>query len=310
MYRVSTVGNYNAVLSNIMAAQQRQMEAGNAVATQKNGSNLKDYAKNAEMLTAMRTIDARLSGYTEQNKLVTDKLTTQDFALNQVSDSTASTRESIAQSLASGRGDTLMQDIAGFFANSVEGLNSRYGGKYLFAGGQIDTLPVTAETLSDLTNPANPQTSDFFKNDSYITQAKIDDSTTVGTGLLADKIGTKMLDAYKAIQAYQEGPDGPFGGVLTDPQKTFLESQLAVWDDVHADLVDDTARNGMVQSRVDAVKTDVVARQDSLAGMMGDITDADMTKAATALSQAQVAVQAAAQVFLSLQNSSLLNVMK
>jgi flagellar hook-associated protein 3 FlgL len=310
MYRVSTVGNYNAVLSNIMAAQQRQMEAGNAVATQKNGSNLKDYAKNAEMLTAMRTIDARLSGYTEQNKLVTDKLTTQDFALNQVADSTASTRESIAQSLASGRGDTLMQDIAGFFSNSVEGLNSRYGGKYLFAGGQIDTLPVTAETLSDLTNPANPQTSDFFKNDSYITQAKIDDSTTVGTGLLADKIGTKMLDAYKAVQAFQEGPDGPFGGVLTDNQKTFLESQLAVWDDVHADLVDDTARNGMVQSRVDAVKTDVVARQDSLAGMMGDITDADMTKAATALSQAQVAVQAAAQVFLSLQNSSLLNVMK
>ena len=44
--------------------------------------------------------------------------------------------------------------------------------------------------------------------------------------------------------------------------------------------------------------------------MIGGVTDADMTQAATNLAQAQVAVQAAAQVFLSLQNSSLLNVLK
>ncbi|MDO8321704.1 MAG: flagellin, partial [Phenylobacterium sp.] len=70
------------------------------------------------------------------------------------------------------------------------------------------------------------------------------------------------------------------------------------------------ARNGMVQTRVDSVKIDLVTRQNSLAGMMGDITDADPAEAATALQQAGVAVQAAAQVFLSLQNSSLLNVLR
>ena len=40
MYRVSTGGNYSAVLANIMAAQQRQMDAGNQVATQKKGADL------------------------------------------------------------------------------------------------------------------------------------------------------------------------------------------------------------------------------------------------------------------------------
>lgn len=309
MYRVSTGGNYSAVLANLMAAQQRQMDAGNQVATQKKGTDLKDYARNAEMLTAMSSIDNQLSGYLDQNKLISDKLETQDFALNQVADATDQTRQTIADALASGRVDTLMQDIGNQFANAVGGLNARYGGKYLFSGGQIDTVPVSATAMSDLTDPTKV-TADFFHNDSYVTQAKVDDATTVDTGLLADKLGTPLMDAYKAIQAFNEGPDGPFTGNLTDNQRVFLESQLSGWAQVHTDLVTSTARNGMVQQRVDSVKTDLTSRQNSIKGMIGGITDADMTQAATNLSQAQMAVQAAAQVFLSLQNSSLLNVLK
>lgn len=309
MNRVSTTGNYSAVLANIQAAQQRQMEAGNQVATQKKGSDLKAFSRSAEMLTAMKSIDARISGYLEQNKLITDKLTTQDFALNQVSNSAAGTRETIAQALASGRADTLIQDVQGFFRNAVDGLNARYGGKYVFAGGQIDTLPVSATSLTDLTAPATV-ISDFFHNDQFVTEAKVDDSTTVTTGLLADKLGTNLLAAFKDFQAFEEGPDGPFQGNLTDNQRIYLEGVLANWDSIGKDLVNNTAKNGMVQTRVTSVKNDLNNRQNSLAGMIGDITDADPAEAATALQQAGVAVQAAAQVFLSLQNSSLLNVLK
>lgn len=309
MNRVSSNGNYSAVLANIQAAQQRQMEAGARVSTQKQGTDLKGYARNAEMLTAMKSIDARIGGYLEQSKLITDKLTTQDFALSQLTSSAQGTRETIAQALASGRADTLMQDLQGFFRNSVDGLNARYGGKYVFAGGQIDTLPVSATALADLTNPAYV-ISDFFHNDEFLTQAKVDDSTTVTTGLLADDLGTDLLTAFKDIQAFQESVDGPFQGNLTDNQRTFLEGVMSTWDSVHKDLINHTARNGMVQTRVDSVKTDLASRQISLAGMMGGITDADPAEAATALQQAGVAVQAAAQVFLSLQNSSLLNVLR
>ena len=309
MYRVSTGGNYSAVLANLMAAQQRQMDAGNQVATQKKGTTRKEYARNAEMLTAMKSIDNRLSGYLDQNKLVSDKLETQDFALNQVATASDDTRQTIADALASGRVDTLMQDIAGQFANAVGGLNARYGGKYLFAGGQIDTTPMWGPPRAD--RPAPPQgTADVFHTDQNMNHAKVDDATTVSTGLLADSLGTNLTDAYKAIQAFNEGPDGPFNGNLTDNQRVFLESQLGGWAQVHTDLVNQTARNGMVQKRVDGVKTDLDSRQNSIKGMIGGITDADMTEAATNLSQAQVAVQAAAQVFLSLQNSSLLNVLK
>jgi flagellar hook-associated protein 3 FlgL len=309
MYRVSTSGNYATVLANIMAAQQRQLVAGNQVSTQKLGSNLKDYARNAEMLTAMKSIDTRIGGYLDQNKLISDKLETQDFAMNQVASASDDTRQSIADTLASGRADTLMQDISGQFANAVGGLNAKYGGKYLFAGGQIDTLPVSATSMSDLTDPTKT-IPDFFHNDQYITQAKVDDSTTVNTGIGADSLGSNLMTAYQAIQAFQEGPDGPFSGNLTDNQRTFLESQLSNWATVHTDIVNSTARNGMVQTRVEGVKTDLVNRQNSIKGMIGGITDADPATAATNLQLAGTVVQAAAQVFVSLQNTSLLNFLK
>ncbi|MDP1875282.1 flagellin [Phenylobacterium sp.] len=307
--RVSTGGNYSAVLANLVSAQQRQMDAGTKVASQKNGSDLKDYARNAEMLTAMRSIETRLGAFAEQNKLVSDRLTTQDFALSQVADAAQIARQAIAESIASGRVDTLMQDMQAAFRNGVEGMNSRYGGKYLFAGGQVNTAPFSATSLSDLTIPAT-NVSDYFHNDSFIAQAKVDDSTLVNLGFLADAFGTGMMEAFKAIQAFEEGVDGPFNGELTDNQRTFLESQLSVWDTAYKDMVNVGGRNGMVQSRVDSVKEDLVARTNSIKGMVGEIVDADMSLAVSNLQQAQISVQAAAQVFIALKESSLLNVLR
>ena len=58
------------------------------------------------------------------------------------------------------------------------------------------------------------------------------------------------------------------------------------------------------------MKTDLTDQQSTMKGMIGGITDVDMAQATTNLQAAGVAVQAAAQVLLSLQNSSLLNFLK
>ena len=308
MYRVTTGGNYSLVLRNIMLAQQKQMNAGDRVATQENGANLKDYSRNAEMLTAMRSVETRIGGYLDQNKLIADKLTTQDFAMTQLGDAAAGTKQAIEEAIATGRTDTLMQEIEAQFRNAVSSMNSRYGGKYLFAGGKIDTMPVTADALSDLTNPLTPLISDFFQNDDFITEHKVDDATTVKTGLLADNLGTDLLQAFKTLQAFHEAT--PFGGTMTDAQRTFLTNELANWDSVSSDVIDKTARNGMVQARVDDVKVDLTARQNSLKGMIGDIVDANMPVASVELEKATLALQASTQVFITLRDSSLLNALK
>jgi flagellar hook-associated protein 3 FlgL len=309
MYRVSTVGNYSAILANLMAAQQRQVAAGEQISSQKNGSDLKDYARDAEMLTAMRAVSARSDGFLDQNALIADRLTTQDTALNQVADAAKATREAIAEALASGTADTLVQDVEAQLRNAVEGMNARYGGKYLFAGGQIDTRPVTASALSDLTQPATV-IADFFKNDKFKVQSKVDESTTVDTGVLADDIGTNLLAAYKSFQTFQQGGSGSFGGTLTPAQITFLQGELANWDQVGKDITNIAGRNGLVQKRVETVRTDLVSRQNTLAGMMGDITDVDMAAAVSRLQAAQLSVQSAAEVFRTLQESSLINLLR
>jgi flagellar hook-associated protein 3 FlgL len=192
--------------------------------------------------------------------------------------------------------------------DAVESMNARYGGKYLFAGGQVDTRPVTVVTLSDLT--AGPLIASFFKNDDFKVTAKMDESTTITTGLLADDIGTAMLTAFQSFQAFNQGGSGPFQGAMTDAQRTFLEGQLATWDTVRQDVTNIVAYNGTNQKRVETVAGDLVTRQNQLAAMLGRITDADMAEASAQLQQAQFSVQSAAYVFQALQQSSLLNVLK
>lgn len=306
--RVTTPGNYSAVLANLLAAQKSQMDAGNRVATQRNGQDLKDYAQSSELLTAMRSVQSRLEVFSQQNKLLTDKLTTQNTALVRVADAAQAVREVFAEALATGRVDTLVEDVQAQLRNAAEGMNARYGGKYLFAGGQVDTRPVTATTLSDLT--AGPPIASFFQNDDFKVTAKLDEATVVTTGYLADDIGTALLTAFQSFQAFNEGGSGPFAGQMTDAQRTFLEGELASWDTIRADVTNIAAQNGVNQKRLETTAEDLQSRQNTLAGMIGEITDADMAQAAADLQQAQLAVQSAAYVFQSLRDSSLLNTLR
>jgi flagellar hook-associated protein 3 FlgL len=305
--RVSTAGNYSAILANLMAAESRQTDAETRVASQKNGTNLKDYANKAETLTAMNSLNARYTTYLDQNNLIAAKLVTQDQALTSVADSAQQVRQAITDALASDDGTSLMQVVQGQFQTAVSGLNTQYNGKYVFAGGQINTPPVSAQQLSDLT--AGPPIASFFHNDQLQVQAKLDDSTTVNTGQLADQLGTNMMNAFQALEAFNQGAGGPISGPLTAAQRTFLQSQLASWDSVRTSLTTAAATNGLVQQQVDQVKSNVTTQQNTLTGMIGDVTDADMAKAATDLSNAQLSVQASARVLSALQDSSLLKLL-
>ena len=306
--RVSTAGNYSAILANLMAAENRQVNAENRVASQKNGNDLKAFANQAETLTAMRTVDARIGNYQAQNDQIASKLTTQDQALNDIAGSADQVRQAIANALAAGDANTLMQVAQNQLHIAASGLNAQFDGKYLFAGSQINTKPVTVAQLSDLT--AGPPIASFFQNDANKVQAKLDDSTTVTTGQLASDLGTSMMQAFQALQAFDQGGSGPLNGKLTAAQETFLTAQLTNWVTIGKNLTSQTAQNGLVQKQVDDTKASLVTQQNSLTIMIGHITDADMALAATDLSNAQLSVQATAKVLQTLQSSSLLNLLR
>jgi len=308
MERVSTSGNYMVVLANLMAAQQRQLEAGQQVASEKKADDLKGYARNAETLTAMRALQSKVDGFLDQTDLLSAKLSMQDTGLIQVADAAQSAREAIANALATGRADTLMQELQTAFSNAVQGLNTRFQGEYVFGGGQVNTKPVTATSLSSLTS--GPPLASFFQNDGFRASNRLDESTALQTGFLADQIGTPLFTAFQGVETFQEGANGPFGGTLTQAQRQYLESVLGTFDAVHDDILKVAGQNGLLQAEVEGAQRDLTSRQTVLANMVGDITDVNMAEAISRLQQAQVSVQAAAQVFAALQGSSLLNVLK
>jgi flagellar hook-associated protein 3 FlgL len=188
----------------------------------------------------------------------------------------------------------------------VQGLNTKSNGLYVFSGAQTGTATTSATTMADLT--AAPATADLFHNDQYITTNRVDEQTNAKTGILGDAIGTGVFDAFKQVQAYVDA-NGPFTGKLTDGQVQFLTGLLPAFD-ARKGVVDLQGKNGVTQKRFESAQTDLSNQADTLTGMVGGITDVDMADAVTRLEAAKLAVQASAQVFSSLQASSLLNVLK
>ena len=309
MNRISTAGSYLSVIANLNDAQARQIRAGSEVSSQKKADDLKGYARNAETLTAMQAVSTRLTGFLEQSDVLADRFTAQDVALNQLGDSVGAMRQSITDAIASGRADTLMQELRGFFTDAVAALNSRNQGKYLFSGGQIDTMPVSATSMSDLTTA--PSVGSLFKNDQFKQNNRLDETATISGSFLADALGTPLFNTLKSIQSFDETTgSGPIDGALTQPQIDFLQSQLAALDTVHETVTNQAAINGSYQRRIDDNRSDLKARQTTIENMMGGVTDVDVAEAISRLQQAQIAVQASAQVFQGLQQSSLLNFLR
>ncbi|NBB16975.1 flagellin [Caulobacter sp. SLTY] len=307
MTRVATANNYSIVLSDLMRAQSRQAEANQQVSSGKSADDLKGFSRHAETLMAARSVQTRVEGFLEQGKVLTARLEAQDLALNQAADSAQGARQAIAEALAAGRADALAGELSSWFGSATEALNTRHGGRYLFSGGQIDTKPVTAEGLADLT--AAPAIADLFTNDGLKPVSRLDESTTIESGFLADELGSDLFEAFRQVQAYIE-TNGAFSSPMTDAQASFLEGMLDDFDAARVGLTEQTARNGLNQNRLDASLERQEARSAMLQGVVADVTEVDMAEAISRLQQAQTAVQASAQVFSTLRDSSLLNLLR
>jgi len=305
--RISTASAYNSILANLMKAEVAQTQAGNQLSSTETATDLQGYGTGAETLTALQSTTTQVTGYLNNTQTMGAKLATQDNALNEVAGGADSALQAITQALASGNATTLMTSLQDALSSAVEGLNTTFNGEYLFGGGQVNTQPVTAASLSDLT--ANPISS-LFHNDQRVTSTQLDQNTSVSTGFLASNVGTPLFQALAAIQAYNQGPNGPISGQLTSVQAAFLTSQIAGLDTVEANLNNVVAQNGQAQNEVTNAQNDLTQRQTMLQGLVGNITSADLAKATTDLQQAQLSIQAAGQVFNALNNASLLNILQ
>jgi flagellar hook-associated protein 3 FlgL len=306
MDRISSTASYQSTLLNIMNAASAQNTAEQQIDTGKIGDSLESFAGSADALTASQSLQARINTYVANGQNLSDKLTAQDQALSTVSTAAQSAQTAVQEALANGDATSLMTSLESSFSEATSALNAQYNGQYLFSGTQVNTPPVDASSISDLvTNGVSAS----FKNDQNATVSRLNDTTTVTTGVLASNVGTPLFNALAQIQAYSNGPNGPLTGTLTTTQSTFLQGVLSSLGSAYTTANNAVAANGVVQDEVSASQTTLTAQQTQLTNTIGDITNADSAKAASNLQLAQTALSASAQVFATLNNSTLLSVL-
>jgi flagellar hook-associated protein 3 FlgL len=305
MDRISTADTYAQLVANMMAAQTQLTKDSNELSSGNVASDLQGYASHAETLTAMQSVQSQVGGFLANNRVLADKLTTQNTGLTQLAGASQAATQSIEQALAAGVGDSLMPQLTNAFQSAIQALSTTYNGEYVFAGGQVTTPPVNVNSLAAL--GAAPSIAGIFQNDQHVATSQINQNTTVQTGFLASQLGTNLMTALQAIQTFATGPGGPFTAQLTPAQISFLQGQIANLNGATSALNTSAAQNGLLQSQVSSAQTDLTSQQTTLGTMIGGVTDANIAQVSANLQQAQLAVQATAQVFLALKGSSLLN---
>ena len=81
MTRVSTYGNYQSALLDLMSAQSRAEIAQKKVNTQKNATDLIGFGRGSETVSALKSSQTRIQSFIDTNKTVAARLETQDLAM-------------------------------------------------------------------------------------------------------------------------------------------------------------------------------------------------------------------------------------
>ena len=308
---INRVGSYNALQGasfELLRAQSRHVKAQAEVATGKKASDLQGFGDKADMLTAARTVQARVETFIDNGRTLAARLESQNLGLERVSEAVTGTRQAIFEAIAAGGGPTLMQELESWLASTTQSLNMKHDGRYMFSGSNTDDVPVTIDNLDDLQTFG---VAAAFQNDAAPPKSRLDESTTAVSGFLADAVGTEFYTILRDIKVYHETVGlGPLDGPLNPAQDAFLRTQLGRLDTAHGNSLEVTAQNGMLQNRVEDALRAQEARAITITGFIGDITDVDIAEAFTRLEQAQTALQASAFALQSLQSMSLLDLLQ
>jgi len=308
MDAVSTSGMFQSVLYNIQTEQQQLNLASTQAGSQVVGDNLQAYGSQAEQLVATNSLQSQVTGYITNNNLLSEKLNVQSQALQQVSDAAQSAVTGISDAIANNDPTGLATTLQAALSSAASALNTTYNGQYIFAGDATNTQPFTASSLSDL--PASTSAADIstlFANGSTAPVSRLNSNTVTTTGFLASDVGAPLATALTAFQNYVTST--PLSTPLTSDQSTELQSLETQFNAALTSANAVSAQNGVVQSQVTNNLTDLTNQQTALQGVASNITSINSGQVATNLQLAQNALQASADVFTTLQSSSLLNLL-
>lgn len=305
MTRVGSLAQSQALLAELTKANERTFKTQLQISTGKEAQQYREMPSQTGALLSAKRVQTRTEQYISASKELTNKLDQQNVVLEQVAGTAQDLRQSILDGVSLNSGAALMEQVESAFRNALSALNSKFDGKYIFAGSRSDTAPVNIDQLSDLSSVASVAT--IFDNDQQRQSVEIEPGHNLDYNFLADEVGTDLMDSLKRIADYNAGPNGPFGQSLTTAQRDFLISEANNLVAVTQGLNNVVARNGQYSNELDAASARHEDTSVFIKGFISDIEDVDMAQAVTNLNQDQLATEATAKLLSNLQKMSLLD---
>lgn len=305
--RVATSFMHNTAAADIMRAQRAIFDAQRQAGSEKKADDLKGFDKDAKAMVSARGYVARAEAYVRAGAEIANRLSTQDIALGRLAGSAQEVRLALTEALALDRGDQIMARVAEAFQAARGAVNTTYAGRYLFGGVRDDAPPLTADSLDDLAAAA--AAGDVFENAPRKATAQVDPRTVIDLAPLADDVAEPLFDVFKALRDY-EIANGPFSAPLTPAQDAFVRGVIAQIEPIVGELNAEQSLNGGKQERLNATVDRQSQEVDYFSGLVADIENVDLAEVASRLAQAQTQLQASAQIYATLRDTTLLNYLR
>jgi flagellar hook-associated protein 3 FlgL len=307
MTRISTLGQQQSLITQMLKGQVQAAETQRQVATGNKASTYAGIARETAALISARALESRTAQFVETGKQVSAQVDLQNVNLSAVYDAAKSLRDSLLSALANNSGRTVKVDLENAFASSKAALNNRVGGRYLFAGSLTDVQPFSAADLSALSVVAAP-IEDFFQNNSQKAQVRLEQNQVIEYGLLADDIGKDLMASIKRIAEYDNAT--PIGQYLTPADQAALQAEVTALDAAMDNITRLQAANGFLGERIESV----TKRNEELITvnkqLIADISEVDMAEAISRLNQDKLSVEASYNLVRQLSQLSLLNFLR
>ena len=240
---------------------------------------------------AKRTVDlqvsvARAESYVDTTNLAKGRVELMYSVMGTLTDLLTDLRSQItaASGPTTGTGENLKAAAQELLEDFASMLNTRYEGRYLFAGGRTDTEPVDISSASypPATSPSTPSTS-YYQGDGQIASVRVSDTQVVAYGVTADDPAFEQ--ALRSLSLVANIPTDPLDPATLDEASDLLLDAL---DSVLA-----------VQSRLSldaGSMEDAVANQEDYIefarSLVSDLTEVDVAEVAARLSSYEAQLEA------------------
>lgn len=303
MTRVSSFGQQQVMLNSLLNNQSKLFEDQKQVATGKNFETYKQVSSDLSTLLGSKNLLDRTESYMKAATHVKRNLDVNDLQLENIIGKAEDIRNAMLEGVAQDQTLVLMDTIKEAFSSIIASLNTDIGGVHIFSGGRTDVDPIVGSDLNDLISAASA--SDMFQNDGRKAIAKIGKNTDMEYSLLADEVAEDLFSAIKTIADFDNLT--PIQGQLTAAQNTFLQTELATFDSVIADLRTVLSSNGMRYGRADELLEEHQEQENFMLNFISDIEDVNMAEAITRVNNDQTALEVSYKLTSELSRLSLLN---